>query len=231
MFLYVIVCVGELGVVTVHICLSTSISFSHTLKHTHTHTSSVSICVHEHRVYTVCVRASLICVYVCTQARDFLFFFVYPGHIVWTGKMRMDGIVITEWRYPHSVKLEKAGRKPPTGTASKEREVVMVIGEFKQGFANLRGKRCECVRASCSCVCVCWVAVVIWGVYGFLLWTRRKKVAATLMKTRKMWCFQFFYIQTHSKLYLNWAWSVLLTQFRIWTGMQGTYYTYQKLTF
>lgn len=79
--------------------------------------------------------------------------------------MRMDGIVITEWRYPHSVKLEKAGRKPPTGTASKEREVVMVIGEFKQGFANLRGKRCECVRASCSCVCVCWVAVVIWRVF------------------------------------------------------------------
>lgn len=99
------------------------------------------------------------------RQESFYFFFVYPGHIVWTGKMRMDGIVITEWRYPHSVKLEKAGRKPPTGTASKEREVVMVIGEFKQGFANLRGKRCECVRASCSCVCVCWVAVVIWGVF------------------------------------------------------------------
>lgn len=57
--------------------------------------------------------------------------------------MRMDGIVITEWRYPHSVKLEKAGRKPPTGTASKEGVVVMVIGEFKQGSANLQGKRCE----------------------------------------------------------------------------------------
>lgn len=75
MFSYVIVCVGELGVVTVHICLSTSISFSHT--HKHTHTSSVSIYVHEHRVYTVCVRASLICVYVCTQARDFFYFFLY----------------------------------------------------------------------------------------------------------------------------------------------------------
>lgn len=146
-----------------HLSLYLYLFFTHS--QTHTHTSSVSICVHEHRVYTVRVRASLICVYVCTQARDFLFFFVYPGHIVWTGKMRMDGIVITEWRYPHSVKLEKAGRKPPTGTASKEREVVMVIGEFKQGFANLRGKRCECVRASCSCVCVCWVAVVIWGVF------------------------------------------------------------------
>lgn len=106
------------------------------------------------------------CICVYTGKRFFFFFScVYPGHIVWTGKMRMDGIVITEWRYPHSVKLEKAGRKPPTGTASKEREVVMVIGEFKQGFANLRGKRCECVRASCSYVCVCWVAVVIWGVF------------------------------------------------------------------
>ena len=81
---------------------------------------------------------------VCTEARD-IFLCVYPGHIVWTGKMRMDGIVITEWRYPHSVKLEKAGRKPPTGTAGKERVVVMVIGEFKQGFTNLQGKRCECV--------------------------------------------------------------------------------------
>ena len=78
---------------------------------------------------------------VCVQkARDIFFLCVcvcvYPGHIVWTGKMRMDGIVITEWRYPHSVKLEKAGRKPPTGTAGKERVVVMVIGEFKQGFAK-----------------------------------------------------------------------------------------------
>lgn len=54
--------------------------------------------------------------------------------------MRMDGIVITEWRYPHSVKLEKAGRKPPTGAAGKERLVVMVIGEFKQGSSNLQGK-------------------------------------------------------------------------------------------
>lgn len=54
--------------------------------------------------------------------------------------MRMDGIVITEWRYPHSVKLEKAGRKPPTGAAGKESLVVMVIGEFKQGSSNLQGK-------------------------------------------------------------------------------------------
>lgn len=50
------------------------------------------------------------------------------------------------------------------------------------------------------------------------------------MKTRKMWRFQFFYIRTHSKLYLNWACSVLLTQFRIWTGMQGTYYAYLSKT-
>lgn len=86
----------------------------------------------------VCLCKVALCICVCREARDF-FVCVYPGHIVWTGKMRMDGIVITEWRYPHSVKLEKAGRKPPTGTVSKERVVVMVIGEFKQGFANLQG--------------------------------------------------------------------------------------------
>lgn len=63
---------------------------------------------------------------------------VHSGHIVWTGKMRMDGIVITEWRYPHSVKLEKAGRKPPTGTVGKERVVVMVIGEFKRALQTFR---------------------------------------------------------------------------------------------
>lgn len=86
--------------------------------------------------------------YMWAQTQEIFFFVcvcVYPGHIVWTGKMRMDGIVITEWRYPHSVKLEKAGRKPPTGKAGKERVVVMVIGEFKQGFTNLQGKRCECL--------------------------------------------------------------------------------------
>lgn len=90
----------------------------------------------------LCV-ATFVCLHVCTVATDSFFVCVYPGHIVWTGKMRMDGTVITEWRYPHSVKLEKAGQKPPTGTASKEGVVVMVIGEFKQGSANLQGKRCE----------------------------------------------------------------------------------------
>lgn len=92
---------------------------------------SVPVCLCELRE-CICDKR-YVCLCVC----------VYPGHIVWTGKMRMDGIVITEWRYPHSVKLEKAGQKPPTGTAGKERVVVMVIGEFKRGFANLQGERCQ----------------------------------------------------------------------------------------
>lgn len=79
------------------------------------------------------VWREMFCVRVCVHLR----------RIVWTGKMRMDGIVITEWRYPHSVKLEKAGRKPPTGTAATDGVVVMAIGG---GFANLLGERCERCR-------------------------------------------------------------------------------------
>lgn len=136
-----IVCVGEFGVVTVHICLS--------LSFTHTQSNTLPLFLHVSEdaggpYWCVLFVRGLLCVYVCTP-REIFFVCVYPGHIVWTGKMRMDGIVITEWRYPHSVKLEKAGRKPPTGTAAKERVVVMVIGEFKQGSTNLQGKRCECV--------------------------------------------------------------------------------------
>lgn len=89
--------------------------------------------------------------------------------------MRMDGIVITEWRYPHSVKLEKAGRKPPTGTAGKERVVVMVIGEFKQGFANLQGKRCTCVSEFFLYVRVYMCGVVeVWGVFMDFFCEREK---------------------------------------------------------
>lgn len=130
--LYVIVNIGKLGIVTVHIRLCSRIS----LLHTHKYVPCAPLCAHDHRGVRWGPHGQFV-LCVCTEAKDTIFLCVYPGHIVWTGKMRMDGIVITEWRYPHSVKLEKAGRKPPTGTASKERVVVMVIGEFKQGFANL----------------------------------------------------------------------------------------------
>lgn len=134
----------------------------------------------------------------------FLCVCVYPGHIVWTGKMRMDGIVITEWRYPHSVKLEKAGRKPPTGTAGKERVVVMVIGEFKQGFTNLQGKRCErCASEFFLYMCAC-VSGGLGCVYIFFFFVKEeRKVAVTLMKTHKVSCFQFFYFQTCSESHLS----------------------------
>ena len=101
--------------------------------------------------------------------------------------MRMDGIVITEWRYPHSVKLEKAGRKPPTGKASKERVVVMVIGEFKQGFANLQGKRCKCVREFVLCVCVCVCVVVIWDVFADSFCEQGEKSCGDLDEDSTQW--------------------------------------------
>lgn len=129
MCLCVIACVGELGVVTIHICLSLSLSLCHTLTNTH--------CICVMRMQGVSTAVCLCRVSECICGERYFCMCVYPGHIVWTGRMRMDGIVITEWRYPHSVKLEKAGQKPPTGTGGKERVVVMVIGEFKQGFTNL----------------------------------------------------------------------------------------------
>lgn len=56
MCLCVIACVGELGVVTVHICLSPSIFFSHCV--------SVCVCRRMQRVYTVvclCEVSECIC--------------------------------------------------------------------------------------------------------------------------------------------------------------------------
>lgn len=99
-------------------------------------------------------------------ASDVFVCVVHLQRIVWTGKMRMDGIVITEWRYPHSVKLEKAGRKPPTGTAATDGVVVMVIGG---GLANLLGGRCEPLGAHTHSVCVSVCSRCFWGelVYRF----------------------------------------------------------------
>jgi len=80
----------------------------------------------------------------------------------------MDGIVITEWRYPHSVKLEKGRKKPPTGTGGKERVVVMAIG-VSQTFRE-RGAS-EFFFCFFSLVCV-WFGLgggVGGGAYGLFL--------------------------------------------------------------
>lgn len=116
--------------------------------------------------------------------------------------MRMDGIVITEWRYPHSVKLEKAGRKPPTGTAGKERVVVMVIGEFEQGFTNLQGRRCECCMSEFFLL-QAHVCQVVRGVFMDFFMKEERKVAVTLMKTRRVSCFQFLSFRTCAEFHLS----------------------------
>ncbi len=201
--------------------VSLPLSLSHTL--TNTHSPCFCTCQRTQGVYSGVCSCE---VSVCIEGRDF--FCVYPGHIVWTGKMRMDGIVITEWRYPHSVKLEKAGRKPPTGTAGKERVVVMVIGEFKQGFANLQGKRCECVRVSFSSMCVGWFGVCLWI---FFLWKRREKLLWPWW--RLTGCCVFNFSTFKCAVILTWAESGGVSPKGIISTGNGLYISpfHQKLSF
>ena len=52
----------------------------------------------------------------------------------------------------------------------------------------------------CVCVYVCWV---VQGVFMDFFVKEERKVAVTLMKTHRVLCFQFFYIQTCAGSHLS----------------------------
>lgn len=187
-----IVHTGELGVQTVPICLSLSLFLSTSSLDTGQNTLPPCVCV----VVCFCEVSKCICGERC-------FVCVHLQRIVWTGKMRMDGIVITEWRYPHSVKLEKAGRKTSHGH-SRNRQ------------SGCHGDRWQLRKPSgrevwalplgtpvCVCLSVCLRAPgVFWGT-AFIDFKEAQKVAATLMKLGVLF---FSHCEMRSESHLSRDW-------------------------